>query len=284
LTKSRSLAARLTRSSGTSFYYAFRVLPAAKRRAIYALYALCRALDDCVDEKGGEGEAGLRRWLQEVDRCYAGAPQTELGRELAEALRRFPIPRSCIEDVAEGCRMDLAGTRYSTFDELRLYCRRVAGAVGLASIEIFGYRDPGTRDYAVELGLALQLTNILRDLADDAARGRLYVPLCELQRFGVAPAEFLQAAGRAAPPPPAVAELLRAEAERARAHYERAQELLPAGDRRSMAPAEIMGAVYRALLDEFVRRGYPLGTRVRLSRPRKLWIALRTLARVRLAG
>jgi 15-cis-phytoene synthase len=284
LTKSRSLAARLTRSSGTSFYYAFRTLPAAKRRAIYALYALCRVLDDCVDEPDGEGEAGLRRWLQEVDRCYAGAPQTELGRELAEALRRFPIPRACIEDVAEGCRMDLAGTRYATFEELAFYCRRVAGAVGLASIEIFGYRDPRTRDYAVELGLALQLTNILRDLADDAARGRLYLPQCELQRFGVAPAEFLEAAGRAAPPPPAVALLLRAEAERARAHYERAQALLPPADRRSMAPAEIMGAVYRALLDEFVRGGYPLGRRVRLSRPRKLWIALRTLARVRLAG
>jgi len=284
LTKSRSLAARLTRSSGTSFYYAFRVLPAAKRRAIYALYALCRALDDCVDEPDGEGEAGLRRWLEEVDRCYAGAPQTELGRELAEALRRFPIPRACIEDVAQGCRMDLAGTRYATFEELRGYCRRVASAVGLASIEIFGYRDPRTREYAVELGLALQLTNILRDLADDAARGRLYVPLCELQRFGIAPQEFLEAAARTAPAPPAIAELLGEQAERARAHYEKARELLPACDRRAMASAEIMGAVYRALLEELVRRGHPLGVRVSLSRPRKAWIALRTLVRVRFSA
>ena len=168
-----SLAARLTRSSGTSFYYAFRVLPAARRRAIYALYSLCRALDDCVDEEGGGGEPGLRRWLDEIDRAYAGQPRTELGQELAEALRRFPIPRQSFQDVADGCRMDLAGTRYQTFDDLAVYCRRVASAVGLASIEIFGYRDPRTREYAVELGLALQHTNILRDLDEDAGIGRM---------------------------------------------------------------------------------------------------------------
>lgn len=281
---SRSLAARLTRRSGTSFYYAFRVLPAPKRRAIYALYSVCRALDDCVDEVGGEGEAGLQRWLDEIGRCYEGRPQTGLGRELAEALRRYPIPRACFEDVASGCRMDLAGTRYATFDELSLYCRRVAGAVGLASIEIFGYGDPRTRDYAVELGLALQLTNILRDVSDDAARGRLYLPLSELREAGLDPEEFLQAAARAAPPPPAVAALLGAQARRARAHYEKAAALLPDCDRRRMAAAEIMRAVYRALLEELERRGHPLGVRVSLSRPRKAWIALRTLARVRLSA
>jgi phytoene synthase len=280
----RSLDARLTRTSGTSFYYAFRVLPAPQRRAIYALYSLCRALDDCVDEPGGGGEAGLRRWLSEIDRSYAGVPQTELGRELAAALARFPIPRACFEDVAEGCRMDLHGARYATFDDLRVYCRRVAGAVGLASIEIFGYRDAGTRAYAEELGLALQLTNILRDLGDDAARGRLYLPLCELQRAGIAPGEFLAAVATPGPPAEPLAGVLRAQAERARTHYERAAALLPAADRRSMVAAEIMGAVYRALLEELVRRGHPLGVRVALSRPRKAWIALRTLARVRLGG
>lgn len=281
---SRSLAARLTRRSGTSFYYAFRVLPAPKRRAIYALYSVCRALDDCVDEVDGEGEAGLQRWLDEIGRCYEGRPQTGLGRELAEALRRYPIPRACFEDVASGCRMDLEGTRYATFDELSLYCRRVAGAVGLASIEIFGYGDPRTRDYAVELGLALQLTNILRDVSDDAARGRLYLPLSELQEAGLGPEEFLQAAVRDASPPPAVAALLGAQARRARDHYEKAAALLPDCDRRPMAAAEIMRAVYRALLEELERRGHPLGVRVSLSRPRKAWIALRTLARVRLSA
>lgn len=278
----RSLAGRLTRRSGTNFYYAFRVLPAERRRAIYALYAFCRALDDCVDEAQGDGEQGLRRWLDELDRCYAGAPRTELGREMAEAVRAFPIPRACFDEIAAGCRMDLAGARYPTFDDLRVYCRRVAGAVGLASIEVFGYRDPRTREYAAELGLALQLTNILRDLSDDAARGRLYVPLGDLERFGLRPQEFLRAAVEARPAWPAMADLLAHQAARAREHFERAAALLPACDRRSMAPAEIMAAVYHALLDEFVRRRYPLGGRLALSRPRKAWIALRTLARTRL--
>src|SRR5262245_19060567 len=180
-----SLSARVTRQSGTNFYYAFLMLPAAKRRAIYALYSFCRVADDCVDEEGGAGEAGLQRWADEVRRCYEGRPRTELGRDLAAALARFPIPRACFEDIVAGCRMDLAVARYATFADLATYCRRVASAVGLASIEIFGYRNPATRAYAVELGLALQLTNILRDVAADAARGRIYVPLEDLARFGV---------------------------------------------------------------------------------------------------
>ncbi len=270
-------AARLTRQSGTNFYYAFRVLPVAKRQAIYALYSFCRVVDDCVDEEGGEGEAGLARWLDEVRRCYAGTPQTELGRDLAAALARFPIPVACFEAIVAGCRMDLETRRYATFADLRLYCERVASAVGLASIEIFGYRDPATRDYAVELGLALQLTNILRDVATDAARGRLYLPLEDLAHFGVAEAEVMSAR---APRGGALLGLLDFEADRARAHYERAARLLPAADRRSMMSAEIMGAIYRAILDAIVRRRFPLGPRVRLSTPRKVWVALRTVARV----
>jgi phytoene synthase len=171
--------------------------------------------------------------------------------------------------------------RYATFDDLRGYCRLVAGAVGLASIEVFGYRDPATREYAVELGLALQLTNILRDLSADAARDRLYLPLCELQRFGLTPEAFLDAARGAAPPAPAVRELLAFQAARAEEHFARAAALLPPADRRALAAARIMGEVYRALLREFVRRGYPLAPRVSLTRPRKAWIALRTLARAR---
>lgn len=275
-----SLSARLTRQSGTSFYYAFRVLPAHKRRAIYALYSFCRVVDDCVDEPGGEGEAGLRRWAEEVRRCYDGKPATELGQDLAAALFEFPIPRGCFEDVVAGCRMDLTTTRYATFADLRTYCERVASAVGLAAIEIFEYTDPATRRYAVELGVALQLTNILRDVGTDAARGRIYLPQEDLARFGLTEAELLAAIERGTPSP-AVRDLLAFQAARARAHFERARELLPAADRRAMTPAEIMGAVYGALLDEIVRRGYPLGGRVALSRPRKAWIALRTLVRSR---
>ncbi len=280
---SASVSARLTRQSGTNFYYAFRILPEQKRRAIYALYAFCRTVDDCVDEEGGEREAGLARWQAELNRAYAGKPETELGRELAETVARFPIPRGTFEDIVAGCRMDLTTRRYPTFADLRLYCERVASAVGLASIEIFGYEEPGTRDYAVELGLALQLTNILRDIAQDAARDRIYLPLEDLARFGVSEAGLV-AAARAplAAPPEGLSRLLAFEAERARSHYAAAAWLLPERDRRSMLAAEIMGAVYRAVLEEWARRGHPVaGPRVQLGKPRKLWIALRTAARVR---
>ena len=277
-----SLAARITRQSGSNFYYAFRILPARKRQAIYALYSFCRVVDDCVDEPDGEGEAGLARWLEEAHRGYAGQPTTELGRELAEALFEFPIPRACFEQIVDGCRMDLTVTRYATFADLRGYCEKVASAVGLASIEIFEYTEPGTRAYAVELGVALQLTNVLRDVAADVARGRLYIPLEDLARFGVTEAELLKAsAGRRRPEMTA---LLAFQAERAREHYARAAALLPAADRRAMAPAELMAAVYRTLLAEMARRGFPIGPRLSLSTPRKLWIAARTLARVYARG
>jgi phytoene synthase len=238
-------------------------------------------VDDCVDEPGGEREAGLARWTAELDKAYAGVPETELGRELAETVARFPIPRGAFEDIVAGCRMDLATRRYATFADLRVYCERVASAVGLASIEIFGYEDPRTRDYAVELGLALQLTNILRDVASDARRDRIYLPLEDLQRYGVSEAELLAAvADPAAPRSPGLRGLLAFEAERARSHYAAAARALPERDRHAMRAALIMGAVYRALLEEWARRGHPVaGPRVQLSKPRKLWIALRTLAR-----
>jgi 15-cis-phytoene synthase len=276
-----SVSARLTRASGTNFYYAFRLLPAEKRRAIFALYSFCRVVDDCVDEEGGEGEAGLARWEEEVDRAYAGRPTTERGQDLALALARFPIPRSALLDIVAGCRMDLTTRRYAVFSDLRGYCERVASAVGLASIEIFGYSDPRTRGYAVELGVALQLTNILRDVGVDAARDRIYLPLEDLRRFGVLEEEILAAAQGPLPSRPETSALLAFQAERARQHYERARSSLPAEDRRSMLAAEIMGAVYRDILDRIVRRGYPLGgPRVALSRTRKAGLALRTLVRV----
>ena len=275
-------SARLTRQSRSSFYYAFLVLPRDKREAIYALYSFCRVVDDCVDEEGGEGEPGLRRWLAEAHRCYAGKPETELGQDLALALLQFPIPRSCLEDIVAGCRMDLTVRRYSTYADLRLYCERVASAVGLASIEIFGYEDPRTRDYAVELAVALQLTNIVRDVSADARRGRLYLPLEDLARFGLTDREVLNEATNGGAPSPRLQALLGFQADRAREQYARAEALLPAADRKAMASAEIMSAVYRATLEKVVRRGFPLGPpRVGLSRPRKAWIAARTLLRSR---
>jgi phytoene synthase len=278
-------SATLTRKSDTNFYYAFLLLPRRKRQAIYALYSFCRRLDDCVDEADGGGEAGLQEWMAEVGRAYRGAATTDLGRELAETLFEFPIPRSCFEEIAAGCRMDLHTTRYRTYDELALYCRRVASAVGLATIEIFGYENPGTREYAVELGLALQLTNILRDVSADAARGRLYLPLEDLARFGLDDAQVMAAAAVPGPAQGALAELLRFEAGRAVEHYTRARQLRPPEDRRRLLSAEVMGAIYRALLDDVVARGFPLGPgRVRVSKPRKMWIAARTLVANRLGS
>jgi len=274
-------SARLARKSGSSFYYAFRVLPRRKREVIYALYSFCRTVDDCVDDERGEGETGLDFWVAEIDRCFAGRPQTDLGTDLARAIERFPIPRSCFEQIIAGCRMDLAITRYRSFEDLRGYCSKVASAVGLASIEVFGYTHPQTREYAVELGLALQLTNILRDVPHDARRGRLYLPLEDLKRFGVSEEELmnapsLSASGRSKE----ATALLAFEAERAREHYERARLLLPPEDRRAMLCAEIMGAIYRSLLEELVQRGYPwTEPALRLSRLKKARIVVRTLWR-----
>lgn len=278
-----SLAARLTRRSGTSFYYAFRILPREKRQALYALYAFCRVVDDCADEPDGGGEAGLDRWLDEARRAFAGQPATDLGRELAEAVRRYPMPLECFERIVAGCRQDLASVRFPDFASLRAYCERVASAVGLCSIEIFGYTDARAREYATELGLALQLTNILRDLAADARRGRLYLPLGELDRFGLDADAFVRRASEGGSAPLEWAPLLGFQLERAREHYARARAAMPAADRRSLASAEIMGAVYRAVLETLAARRFRLTPRVGISRTRRAWIALATLARTRLA-
>jgi phytoene synthase len=270
---------RLTRAAGTNFYYAFRLLPREKREAIYALYAFCRVVDDCVDEVEGEGAAGLARWAAEVDCCYRGRPTTPLGEDLARALARFPIRRETLAEIVEGCRMDLTISRYATYAELEVYCRRVASAAGLASIEVFGYRNPATPDFALHLGLALQLTNILRDVAADAARGRLYLPLEDLARFQVSEGElFALARTNGTPSRDGVGALMAFEAERARGHYRRAQEALAPEDRGSLRSACVMGAIYRRLLGELERRGLPIGgPRVRLSSATKLVIAARAL-------
>lgn len=279
----RSLTGRLTRKSGTSFYGAFLVLPPAKRRALYALYSFCRVVDDCVDEPDGAGAVGLDRWSEEIGRCFAGRPETELGRALVESLERFPMPEASFHAVVEGCRMDLEPRRYRTFAELRQYCERVASAVGLAAIEIFGYREPATREYARELGVALQLTNILRDLTADARRGRLYVPADELAAHAVKPDAFLDAALESAPRTPAMDRLLAHQGDRASRQFQAAGALLPAADRRSMRSAQVMAATYREVLLRLSRRGVPFGERLRLSPIAKTWIAMRTVVAESLA-
>ncbi len=184
--------ARITRQASSNFYYAFMLLPLERRRALYAVYAFCRFVDDIADDDSiTDPAAMLARWRDELDNVFAGTPTRPVSRALAENTARFNIPRRYFEEVIDGVEMDLSQRRYETFDELSLYCRRVASAVGLICIEIFGYSNPATRIYAEKLGLAFQLTNIIRDVREDAERGRIYLPLEDLRRFGVTESELL---------------------------------------------------------------------------------------------
>ena len=277
----------------TNFYYSFLVLPAGKRRAIIAVWDFCRAVDDAVDEAPGGAGSGdavardrLAWWRCELARCFdGGSPESPQGQRLVPFIAQFALPREPFEALIEGVEMDLGTRRYETFAELYEYCIRVASAVGLICLNIFGARDPGARQYAIDLGVALQLTNILRDIPGDMAQGRLYVPLEDLRTYGCTEADLLaETAGagqgvRSA----AVQALLRHQAERARDYYRRAARALPRRDRRSLAAAEIMGAIYRALLGRIERSGYDVFSRVvRIPRPRRAVIAAATWARTAL--
>jgi phytoene synthase len=261
-----------TTSAATNFYYSFVFLPREKRRAIEALYAFARRGDDIVDG-GLEPDRAVKemaRYRAALDDCYAGRGATPQLRALAESIARFKIPRQPFEDLILGLEMDLSVTRYETFEDLALYCYRVASTIGLIAVEIFGYQNPRTRDYAVNLGMALQLVNILRDLESDGRRGRLYLPREDLERFGVRPGEVL--AGCYNDP---VIELMQFECDRARHYFDLARQMLSPEDRRAMVAAEIMGAIYWRLLRLIQKRRYNVfGKRVRVSRPRKFWTAL----------
>jgi 15-cis-phytoene synthase len=259
--------------SGSSFYYSFRLLAPDRRRAITALYAYCREVDDVVDEISDPNVAHtkLAWWRSEVARIYEGTPQHPVAIALGDAVQRYRLPREYLLRVIDGMQMDLERTRYATFAELEDYCDHVAGVVGLLSAEVFGYEDTRTRDYARSLGIAFQLTNIIRDVGEDARRGRIYLPQEDLDRFGVAATDVLRARTS-----PAFVQLMRFEAERARGWYDAAIAALPARDRRAQRPGLAMAAIYRTLLDEIGRDGYEvLDRRIALTPLRKLWIATR---------
>jgi phytoene synthase len=266
---------RLSSPHVTNFYYAFVFLPRQKRRAIEAVYAFARRGDDLVDS-GLESEAASRemaRYRQALEQCYAerdGVSGDADLQALADAVRRYNIPRQPFDDLILGLEMDLATRRYETFEELALYCYRVASTIGLIAVEIFGYRNPRARDYAVNLGMALQMVNILRDLESDGRRGRVYLPREDLERFGVRPEELLAASYN----DPFI-ELMQFECDRARHYFDLARQMLPREDRRALVAAEIMAAIYWRLLRRIHERRYNIfGERVRLSRPLKFWIAL----------
>ena len=269
--------AQLTRKSRSNFYYAFLFLAREKRQALYAVYAFCRSVDDVADGDVADRDKPLLldEWRRELDRCYEGKPQHPITVRLAQSLRQFPIPKEHFEELIAGVEMDLTHARYPTFHELYEYCYRVAGVVGLMCIEIFGYRNPKAKDYAVNLGVALQLTNIIRDLKGDAERGRIYLPQDELARFGYREEELLGGAYT-----PAFNELMRFAGHRARQYFQDAQQLLAEEDRRSLVAAEIMGAIYYRLLEAIEASRYRVFDRtITLPAAHKLWIALSIWAR-----
>jgi phytoene synthase len=262
-------------ASGSSFYYSFLFLPPERRRAITAVYAYCREVDDVVDEVSDPGvaQAKLAWWRGEVAALFRGEPTHPVTRALQPFTgTTFGISEQRLADVLDGMEMDLQQNRYLDFTTLQRYAHRVAGVVGEMSASIFGYRNAATLEYASRLGLALQLINIIRDVGDDARRGRVYLPLDELQRFGVTVADVLHAR---------VAEgfvpLMQFQAARARSVYHEALVHLPAEDRKAQRTGLIMGAIYATLLDEIERDGFRvLKQRTSLTPVRKLWIAWRT--------
>jgi phytoene synthase len=260
--------------SGSSFYYSFLFLPPERRRAITALYAFCREVDDVVDEctDTSIAAAKLAWWRREVGALFAGSPQHPVTQALAPIAVPYQITPARLNEILDGMEMDLHQPRFADFTALERYCHHVAGVVGILAAGIFGYRNARTLEYAESLGRAFQLTNIIRDVGEDARMNRIYLPMDELARFGVPPADILN--GRHTD---AFAHLMAFQIERAEQHYARALAMLPAEDRRAQRPGLVMAAIYRTLLNEIRRDGCRvLAHRVALTPLRKLWIAWRT--------
>jgi len=272
----------VTRRAASNFYWGFRLLPGERRRGLTAVYAFCRAADDIADEPGHDVTPArlIARWREELHAAYAGRPRHPIGVALADTVARFAVPREHFDAVVDGVEMDLERTRYQRWEgDLADYCYRVASAVGLIAIEIFGYTNASARDYAVNLGQAFQLTNILRDVAEDAARGRIYLPLEDLARFECREDDVL--AGRCTE---AFRRLMAHECARAGEYYGRARFSLAEEDRPSLAAAEAMRLIYEQLLRRVMFRRYDVfGPRVRLTSAEKAALAIAAWARPHLS-
>lgn len=260
--------------SGSSFYYSFRFLAPEKRRAITALYAFCREVDDVVDETS-DVEVATRQldwWRTEVERIYSGHPEHPVGLALQPVASAFGLAQELFLEIIDGMQMDLQQVRYADFSALNLYCYRVASVVGLLAAEIFGYKDRQTLKYAHDLGIAFQLTNIIRDVGEDARRGRIYLPVSELEQFNVPARDILESRETEN-----FQRLMAFQIERAQQYYDKALAQLPAIDRKSQRAGLIMSAIYRATLNEVAADGcHVLTRRVSLTPLRKLWLATRT--------
>jgi phytoene synthase len=268
----------VTRKQAKNFYYAFLFLPRPQREAIYAVYAFCRYCDDVAD--GGQAQAMqqslLQAWRQELDSCYAGKPTHIITQALESVIETYAIPKHYFEELINGVEMDLTIRRYATFSDLQQYCYRVASVVGLICIEIFGYAHPGVQGYARNLGIALQLTNIMRDVKEDAEQGRIYIPLEDLQAFHYPEAVLLQQRYTAE-----FVALMECQARRVAEYYVKAEACLLPGDKAGLIAPEIMAGIYRATLRKIARRRYNV-FRGRTSLPvsRKVLIALRIFVKI----
>lgn len=271
LTEAYAHCARVVRASGSSFAAAFWMLPTERRRALHAVYAFCRLADDIADDPTvrGDRRALLERWRGELDAAYRGDAAHPVGVALGDAVRRFRLPHDVFVDLLRGVESDLRGEPIETWADLERYCYRVASTVGLLLVRILGARSPDSLEYARQMGIAVQLTNVLRDVGADATAGRVYLAREDLARLHVRPESLRE--GKLGEE---TRLLLALYAERARIRYETAARLLPAEDRRVLRPAQAMGRIYRTLLDELHARGFPcLGEPLRLSKPRRLAIA-----------
>jgi len=263
-----------TKTSGSNFYYSFLFLPKANREAMYTVYAFCKAVDSAVDEPpaGSNPQEELSRWRAELDAVYQGTPNWPITISLADHVKRLSIPKGYFEELIKGVEMDLTMTRYRTFDELSHYCYRVASVVGLICLHIFGVTAARAQDYAVNLGMAFQLTNILRDLGADAAQGRIYLPQDDLRACGYSEAALLQKQVS-----PELTALVRQEAARAHHYYAKAHAALmslPRHERRALTVAEIMRGIYFRVLQKVERTDHQVfGPRIRLSTGHRLAVA-----------
>lgn len=265
-----------TKNSGSNFYYSFLFLPKTKREAMYTVYAFCKAIDSTVDEPaaGTNPKDELTRWRNELDAVYSGTPTTPIMVSLAHHVKSMGIPKAYFEELIKGVEMDLFNNRYVTFDELSLYCYRVASVVGLICLHIFGVTSARAQDYAVALGMAFQLTNILRDVGADAAERRIYLPLEDLKKWNYAEKSMLNRSYS-----PEFHALMEYEASRAHHYYQRADAALKAlspAERRALTVAEIMRGIYSRILDQIERSNYQVfGPRISLTTTQRLFIALR---------
>ena len=265
-----------TAASGSSFYYAFMFLPAQRRAAITAFYAFCREIDDVVDDAVDPGVAAskLAWWQAEVAQAFAGKPSHPVLLALMPIAADYRIEQAHLQSVIEGCQMDLNQTRYLDYFALQRYCHLVAGVVGEVAANIFGQTQTRTTEYAHKLGLALQLTNIIRDVGEDARRGRIYLPMSEMQQFEVKAHEVLKGVYS-----DRFTALMQFQARRAQALYDEALALLPAADRRNQKPGLMMASIYRTLLTEIEHEKFQvLHQRISLTPLRKLWLAWKVQA------